>query len=202
MGLTLETSFDAATLEKSGAMLPEKLLSLAVGGALQRTSRFVVTSLKKSVSAEMNIPQRALKNRIKARVNRSEERLLVWVGTENISPGKINTPDVYGVPGKTGGVRAGRLRYRGAFLTPRAFSRDDIWIRVRSPHHTEGRYPGKHYSPPSSADDRRFPIVRAGIEIDTTVRQFFAEMEPEIISEFEEYLGMEIDRVLKTRAGV
>ena len=198
--LVLQTAFDATVLDQAGSMLPEKVLSLAVGGALQKTSTFITRRLKKDVSVEMKIPQKALKNRIKSTVNRSESHLSVWVGTELISPGKINTPAVYGIPGKTGGVKAGRLRYRGAFVTQKAFSRDDIWIRTRSPHYSPALYPGKSFSPPGR-DDKRFPIVRAGVDIDGTVQDFFYQMEPEIVSEFQENLGREIDRVIQTRGG-
>ncbi len=131
---------------------------------------------------------------------KDDESLRIWIGSLPLDPYKVGTPQVYGIPGKSGGVRLGREDYPGHFLA-RIYGRQRIWIRVyaaggerRNPNLIDGFQTGlghgSHYNKPQhrlSAGDKynRFPVTWAGYPVEEAIALFIQKEAPKLISRFE-----------------
>ncbi|MBU1567438.1 MAG: hypothetical protein KJ630_17665 [Proteobacteria bacterium] len=164
---------------------------------LRKMRRLVEARVKRYAAKELRIPQRGIEHRFFAETLKpGDEELRLWIGTWNISPFSIGTPTAYGVPGKTGGVRVGRSRnYPGAFMARIYTARDKVWIRLGSKHYSDELYPTR-YRP----GDRgltglrgRFPVVRAAVPIDYTIKAVLEKHESEFSGEFSKIFARELN---------
>lgn len=196
MGFNLYTKFDTTALEAGLLALSKKSMKLAVGGALQKTANFTGKTVKREVAAGLNVPQKALKDRIRVRTFKKDGVLRVWIGTEHLFPYQFSVPSVYGAPGKTGGVMAGRRRYPGAFMPENKFTPGSIWIRMDSAKYSPELYPGGGFTARGQYGSRKYPITEAVIEIDELVKKTFEPLEDEIVRKFEVFLAAEVEKLL------
>lgn len=159
----------------------------ARASALRKMRKRIETMVKRAAAKELRMPQKVLGRRFYSDpVKRTDEVLKVWIGTHPVSPFSLGKVRPYGKPGKTGGVKAGRRTYRGAFIAAIYSSRDKVWIRKSSKHYSPELYPTR-----KRAGDRglgelrgRFPVVRAAVPIDEVVGKVVSQHEGIILAEY------------------
>jgi hypothetical protein len=66
-------------------------------------------------------------------------------------------------------------------------SRDHVWIRVHSPHYSADLYPTRYRPGDRGLGELagRFPVVRAAVPIDDTIRSVVGDMEKDFSADFE-----------------
>ncbi len=180
--------FDNANLEALAAGLngTKEQIEAARGRALKKTAAHIRTLVKREVAKKERMPQKALGNRFFiSRVAKGVDEVSVWIGTQNVSPFAIGQPMQTAT-----GVRAGRRTYRGAFLGTIYTSREKVWIRLRSDHYDPELYPTKkqHHAGYrgnlSASQFNRFPVVKAAIPIESTVKSVVESNDEAISTEF------------------
>lgn len=163
----------------------ERQIVIARTRALRDMRKVIKTAVLQRVSKEKRIPQKALAGRIYfSNVPNGAQALTTWVGAWKLSLFKAGTPKQ-----TKKGVSVGRLRYPGAFITAIYSATPQVWIRLKSPYFDPERYPTKKRPGDRgiSADPRlrgRFPVVRAAIRIDETVKKVFDEQENDFRNAF------------------
>lgn len=163
--------------------------------ALRKFRKRFETRIKRAVAKKARIPLKGLENRFfSSRVEEGDQELTVWIGAWNVSPFAIGVPVPYGVPGKSGGVKAGRHRWRGAFIQAIYSGESKVWIRASSKHFSPELYP-TNYRPGDRglAGDGRFPVVRAAISVDAAIEQVLATEGPQLVGEFEKIFQQELN---------
>lgn len=152
--------------------------------ALRKMRKTIKSMVLRQVAAEHRIPQKALEGRIFfSSLDGGEEELQTWIGTWNISPFAIGIPRQ-----DQKGVRVGRRSYPGAFLASIYGSSDKVWIRFHSEHYDPGLYP-TDYRPGDrgvGGNRGRFPVVRASIPVDGTVKR--------VMEQNGDYLGRQFEK--------
>jgi hypothetical protein len=156
--------------------------------AMRKLGKRIETIVKRKAAKELRIPQKSIENRFFAEsLKPGDETLKIWVGTWDLSPFALGAPSVYGLPGKSGGVKAGNRTYPGAFMAKIYTSRDHVWIRVHSPHYSADLYPTRYRPGDRGLGELagRFPVVRAAVPIDDTIRSVVGDMEKDFSADFE-----------------
>lgn len=194
----------ALTVEDIFAKRPDlatatrKQVDYARATTLRKLRKKIETFVKRRVSAKERIPQRALGDRVFSnKVQPGDDELKVWIGTWNISPFSIGKP----VQTITG-VTAGKRRYPGAFLAQVYTGETKVWIRLHSPHYSKELYP-TNYRPGDrgwSALRGRFPVVRAAIPIDATVKTVMEQNQKYFEREFEKIFTHELHYQVNIRS--
>jgi len=164
---------------------------------MRKMGKRIETIVKRQVGKALRIPQKSIENRFFAEsLNPGDEALKVWIGTWSLSPFSIGTPSVYGLPGKSGGVRAGNYRnYPGAFMAKIYANRDQIWIRLGSPHFSAEMYPTRHRPGDRGLGELRgrFPVVRAAVPIDNAIRSVLDTHKDEFLVDFGKVFSGELN---------
>lgn len=175
----LSVHVDQASLERvirQFASTPGQV-DLAIASALRKMRKRIEVPIKREAAKELRMPQKALGKRFFSESIRKGDKVLkVWIGTQPVSPFDLGSVRLYGVPGKTGGIKAGRRTYRGAFLASIYTSRQKVWIRLRSTHYSPELYPTKRRPGDRGLGDDsrlrgRFPVVRAAVPIDEVLER-------------------------------
>lgn len=163
--------------------------------ALRKMRKRVEKKIKRAAAKKAKIPQKALGDRFfSENIQPGDDELKVWVGAWYISPFSIGAISPYGVPGKSGGVRAGRRRYKGAFLQKIYNDTTKIWIRLRSKHYSPDLYPTNgRPGDRGLARDSRFPVVRAAIPVDEILEKVLEQNGPEFEKDFIKLFGQELN---------
>lgn len=195
ISLTVDTDRISDIIDRLPAT--EKQVIKARKKALSVTEKEFTTRLVRHVSKEAKIPQSGLAGRLFTN-NEEDGELRIWIGANAIAPGKIGTPQVYGVPGFSGGVSAGRRKWPGAFLADVYGSgREKAFIRMSSKFYSRELYPTK-YRPGDRgmANAGRFPVVRAAIPVDDHIDSFLTKnkggLSATFIKEFRTALEKEV----------
>jgi len=176
---------------------PEQM-EMARASALRKMRTRIETPIKREAAKALRIPQKALKPRFySSKVKRGDDELKVWIGTQPMSPFQIGNVRPYGKPGKTGGVKAGRRTYRGAFLASIYAGRQKVWIRLSSKHYQPDLYPTSKGG--SSSRSERFPVIRAAVVIDEVMEQVVERDGNEILSQFERVFLQELNYYTNVR---
>lgn len=170
----------------------------ARASALRKMRRRIETAVKQRAAKQLRMPQKAIDGRFYSeQVKQGDRALKVWIGTYAVSPFKLGSVSSYGVPGKTGGVRAGRRTYRGAFLAKIYSGTRKVWIRLHSSHYSPELYPTKYRRGDRGLGDLglrgRFPVVRAAVPIDEVLMQVVNEYGPDIVTDFERLFQQELN---------
>ena len=135
--------------------------------ALRKVRVPIRDAIKKQAAKDLRIPQYSIDDRFYySDVPEGAEEMKVWIGTWAVSLFSAGQPKQ-----TKAGVTVGRLRYPGAFISRIYSAREQVWIRLHSPHYSPELYPTR-YRPGDRglADLRgRFPVVRAAIKIDEIV---------------------------------
>lgn len=180
--------FDKANLEAIAAGLngTREQIEAARVRALRKTATHIRTLVKREVAKKERMPQKAIGNRFFiSRVAKGDDEISVWIGTQDVSPFAVGTPSQSAT-----GVRVGRRTYRGAFLGTIYTAREKVWIRLRSDHFSPDLYPTKkqHHSGYrgnlSASQFNRFPVVKAAIPIESTVKSVVDRNDEAISTEF------------------
>lgn len=179
-------------------------VTLARSSALRKIRKRIETAIKKQAAKKLRLPQRALGKRFFSDpVRNGDQELKIWIGTYAISPFSLGSPKAYGKPGRSGGVRAGKRRWPGAFLAKIYSSQKKVWIRKSSRHYSPDLYPTK-YRP----GDRgyieaglrgRFPVVRAAVPVDGVISEVVDAYHPEIRAEFGRIFAQELNYYVNVR---
>lgn len=188
-----KTAFDQIA---GASQATEQQVAQAVTNSLRKLSKHISTIVKRETAKEARVPQKALGRRIYASpVNAGDSKMTVWVGTYAIEAVNVGTPTVYGVPGKSGGVKVGRMRYPGAFIAQIYTADKKVWIRKGSKHFSSDLYPTKRRggSRLSAGLSGRFPVVRAAIPVDAIVERVFSENSAEFGDFFSKTFARELN---------
>ena len=195
---SLELKVDKAAFDQveGATQATEQQVIQAVTNSLRKLSKHISTIVKRETAKKARVPQKALGRRIYASpVNQGDSKMTVWVGTYPIEAFNVGTPIGYGVPGKSGGVKVGRMRYPGAFIA-RIYTADKkVWIRKGSKHFSSDLYPTKKRggSRLSTGLSGRFPVVRAAILVDDIVELVFIKNSTEFESFFAKTFSRELN---------
>ena len=174
----------------------EKQVDLARASALRKMRKRIETGVKRVAAKELRMPQRALGGRFFSNaIKKGDDVLKVWIGTYPVSPFDLGAVRLYGIPGKTGGVKAGRRTYRGAFLASIYTAQEKVWIRLHSKHYSPELYPTNRLPGDRGLDGSRgrFPVVRAAVPIDAVMEQVVEREGPSILAEFERVFIQELN---------
>lgn len=159
----------------------------ARSSALRKMRGRIQTKIKRQASKDLRVPQKVLGKRFYSDpVKRSDDQLKVWIGTQPISPFEVGTPQAYGKPRKTGGVKAGRRTYRGAFLASIYSAKEKVWIRAGSKHFSPELYPTRKRSGDRGGAGGRFPVIRAAVAIDEVLDKIVRGQEVAIMAEYQQ----------------
>ncbi len=177
----------------------DRQIEAARTSALRKMRKRIETTVKRRVATRERIPQRALEGRFFSNnVQPGDDELQVWIGTWSISPFAIGNPVQ-----NARGVRAARKSYPGAFIASIYGGVNKVWIRLYSKHYDPNLYPTK-YRPGDrglGSNTGRFPVVRAAIPIDDTVKTVL-EMESESIArDFEKVFLAELNYQVNVKGG-
>ncbi|WP_028579433.1 hypothetical protein [Desulfogranum japonicum] len=184
--MRLQLAVDKKRLDKVAAAIEatEAQIKQARSATLRQLQTTIETGLKQRISKAERIPQRALGERLFfSSVGKDDGTMKVWVGTWDISPFAIGSPQQ-----NAKGVTVAGRKYPGAFLASIYSAQEKVWIRLHSPHYSPDLYPTS-----SRKGDRfdtqpelrgRFPVVRAAIPIATHVEEFFSEQEAFLADQF------------------
>lgn len=171
---------------------------------LRKMRKRFETHVKRRAAKSLRIPQKALEGRFYSRaINQGDDTLRIWIGTWNISPYAIGSPNVYGTPGKSGGVKVGRLSHPGAFLAKIYSAQENVWIRLRSKHYSPELYPTKRRPGDRGVSGMRgrFPVVRAAVQIDAVIRDVLMQDGDSMAQEFEKVFGQELNYQVNVKGG-
>ena len=188
-----KTAFDQIA---GASQATEQQVTQAVTNSLRKLGKHIATIVKRETAKEARVPQKALGRRIDASpVNAGDSKMTVWVGTYAIEAVNVGTPTVYGVPGKSGGVKVGRMKYPGAFIAQIYTADKKVWIRKGSKHFSSDLYPTKRRggSRLSAGLSGRFPVVRAAIPVDAIVERVFSENSAEFGDFFSKTFARELN---------
>jgi hypothetical protein len=188
-----KTAFDQIA---GASQATEQQVTQAVTNSLRKLGKHIATIVKRETAKEARVPQKALGRRIYASpVNAGDSKMTVWVGTYAIEAVNVGTPTVYGVPGKSGGVKVGRMKYPGAFIAQIYTADKKVWIRKGSKHFSSDLYPTKRRggSRLSAGLSGRFPVVRAAIPVDAIVERVFSENSAEFGDFFSKTFARELN---------
>lgn len=179
-------------------------VALARASALRKMRTRVETRVKRAAAKELRMPQKALGDRFfSEKIRKGDDVLKVWIGTHPVSPFKIGAVRPYGVVGKTGGVKAGRRTYRGAFLASIYTGQQKVWIRLHSKHFSPDLYPTKHRPGDRGIADAggrgRFPVVRAAVPIDAVMEAVVERDGEAILQEYESIFMQELNYYTNVR---
>lgn len=188
---------DKAAIDALVRQLPatEEQTRKAGTSALRKFRKRFATRIKRAAAKKARIPIKGLGDRFySSKVEPGDEELTLWIGAWNVSPFSIGGPSAYGVPGKTGGVKAGRRRWRGAFIRPIYSGEEKVWIRLHSKHYSPELYPTK-YRPGDRGlgRDSRFPVVSAAIPVEGAIEEVLATEGPALAEEFEKLFLQELN---------
>jgi len=173
-------------------------IELARTSALRKMRKRFETRVKGLAAKKLRMPQKALADRFfSEKIDPGDDELRLWVGTWNVSPFSIGSVSVYGTPGKTGGVKAGRRTYRGAFIGSIYSGEQKVWIRLHSPHYSPELYPTKYRPGDRGLGDTglrgRFPVVRAAVPIDAIISEVLRTEGDSISQEFVKVFEQELN---------
>lgn len=163
--------------------------------ALRKFRKRFETRIKRAAAKRARIPMKGLGDRFFSnKIDEGDDELTLWIGAWNVSPFAIGTPTAYGVPGKSGGVKAGRRRWKGAFIHAIYTSEQKVWIRLSSKHYSPELYPTRHRPGDRGlARDGRFPVVQAAIKIDAAIEEVLATEGPQLEEEFAKLYVQELN---------
>ncbi len=164
--------------------------------ALRKMRSRFETMVKKAAAKKLRMPQKAISDRFFSnRIEPGDDELRLWVGTWAVSPFSIGSVSLYGVPGKTGGVKAGRRTYRGAFLASIYTGQEKVWIRLHSQHYAPELYPTQHRPGDNGLAGMRgrFPVVRAAVPIDEVIAGVLEQEGDAMLAEFEKVFAQELN---------
>lgn len=205
ISLELDKAALAQAAQRAGAT--EEMVAQATTAALRTVQKSIEKRVKSRAAKELRLPQRAISGRFFTNnVAADKNTLRLWAGAWTLSPFRLGVPSIYGVPGKSGGIRAGRYSYPGAFLASIHGGRPKIWIRLRSKHFSPDLYPTRHRpgdrglgSDPALR--HRFPVVRAAVPIDEILGQVMhqeaASLSAEFIAEFSRELAKQNEQAAR-----
>lgn len=202
LALTVDSNLLSQRVDLAAAT--EQQIEAARLSSLRKMQKRVETTFKRAASRDLRIPQRAIAGRFFSnRLAAGEEELRVWIGTWDISPFSIGSPRPYGVPGRSGGVRAGRRVWPGAFIERIYSSTAKVWIRVSSKHYSRELYPTNYRPGDRGAGERggRFPVVRAAVPIDEVMREVVERDGDELGREFEKLFLQELNYQVNVKGG-
>ncbi len=191
--LVLDTIEVERLIEQLGATTGQ--VYVAQMRALKKMRRKVETEVKRRVSAETRLPQRAIKGRFFAtRYGQIRDEIRFWVGVADVDPAHVYEP----VQRKRGSC-AGRFCYSGAFVQRMYGTNRHIWIRRFSRHFDKRSYSGWRYLK-RRADTDRFPVVKASVSIHESVETAFDDYARFDLSvDFEKFLLHEIEYEVSLR---
>lgn len=179
-------------------------VALARASALRKMRKRVETRVKRAAAKELRMPQKAIGDRFfSEKIKKGDDVLKVWIGTHPVSPFRLGSVRPYGVAGKSGGVKAGRRTYRGAFLASIYTGGQKVWIRVSSKFFSPELYPTKHRAGDRGLADiggrGRFPVVRAAVPIDAVMEAVVERDGEDILREYESIFVQELNYYTNVR---
>lgn len=186
LSLTIDDTLLQQRIDLVGAT--DDQINAARASALRKMNKKVETVFKREAAKRLRIPQRAIAGRFfSANVALGDEEMRVWIGTYSVTPFAIGAPRAYGVPGRSGGVRAGRRVWPGAFMAKVYSGQEKVWIRLHSKHYSPELYPTSYRPGDRGAGDSRgrFPVVRAAVPIDAVMRDVVEKYGDDFGNEFE-----------------
>jgi hypothetical protein len=202
----IDVQVDQAAMERAIQMFGSTAnqVELARASALRKMRRRVETAIKREAAKDLRIPQKALGGRFFSNtIKKGDDVLKVWIGTQPLSPFDVGAVRLYGVPGKTGGVKAGRRTYRGAFLASIYTGREKVWIRLHSRHYSPELYPTKRRPGDRGLGDAglrgRFPVVRAAVPIDEVLERVVERDGEDILADFVKVFTQELNYYTNVR---
>jgi len=200
----LDARIDQASLREVVRMFgstPDQV-QLARASALRKMRKRIETAVKRQAAKELRMPQKALGNRFFSnKIAKGDDVLKVWIGTQPVSPFDIGSVRPYGKSWKTGGIKAGRRTYRGAFLASIYTGQQKVWIRLHSKHYSPELYPTKKRSGDRGWSELRgrFPVVRAAVPVDAVLEQVVERDGEDILREFEKVFLQELNYYTNVR---
>jgi hypothetical protein len=188
----------------------DRQISLATTRAIRKTLVWVKSQVKKDIAAKLKVTQKSITSRIRTSVIKNGETSgALWGGMWSLSPYALGTPrQIGGNPAgigsrrkrsTLGGVSLGSSRfYRGAFIKNIYGDGPNIWIRKNSKHFNPELFPGRHWGQYDGGYvlkklRGRFPVVKAQIVLEDTMREVFDRADSDIRAEFDKKLRGEIN---------
>ncbi len=166
----------------------------ATTSALRKMRQRIQVAVRRAAAKELRMPQKGISKRFFSDpVKKGDEQMKIWIGTQPVLPFDLGTVRAYGVVGRTGGVKAGRRTFRGAFLASIYSSRQKPWIRLGSKHYSPDLYPTQKRPGNRGGKDGRFPVIRAAIPIDEIMERVVTQYEPDILDDYERILLQELN---------
>ncbi len=176
-------SFDEA-VRRIGATPAQ--VQQATTSALRKMRQRIQVAVRRAAAKELRMPQKGISKRFYSDpVKKGGQQMKIWIGTQPVSPFDLGSVRAYGVVGRTGGVKAGRRTFRGAFLAEIYSGRQKPWIRLGSKHYTPDLYPTKRRPGDRGGKDGRFPVIRAAVPIDAILERVVADYEPSMLDDYE-----------------
>lgn len=206
--MNLNLDIDRSAIDKMIGMAhaTAEQIEKARMSTMRKMGKRIETMVKRHAAKELRIPQKSIENRFFSEsLKPGDEELKVWIGTWNVSPFAIGAPSVYGIPGKSGGVRVGKYRnYPGAFMAKIYTARAQVWIRLHSPHYSADLYPTRYRPGDRGLGELRgrFPVVRAAVPIDDTIRSVLVAHEKDLAADFGKIFAGELNYFVNVRRGL
>lgn len=163
---------------------------------MRKLGKRIETRIKRHASEALKIPQYSIENRFFSEsLKPGDETLKIWIGTWPLSPFSVGAPSVYGLPGKSGGVKAGSRTYPGAFMSEIYTVQKKVWIRLHSPHYSADLYPTRYRPGDRGLGELRgrFPVVRAAVPIDDIFRSVVIDRGKDFSADFEKIFFGELN---------
>ena len=170
IAIDLQTNDKALTAIMKGQ---DRQMLYAMIAAVKKTSTWLSRKISTAIVREALIPKKALKPRIFHEVDSKTLTGKIWVGLNPISPQKVGK-----LSQVSGGAKAGKHFFPGAFIASANNSPDLIWRR-------EGK--------------ARFPIKREFIEIDEPGLEIMRRFERQAQQYFYKRLQEEINYRLNVK---
>lgn len=184
----IDAQIDRRSFSEAVRMLgstPEQV-EQATASALRKMRQRIQVAVRRAAAKELRMPQKGISKRFFSDpVKKGDEQMKIWIGTQPVLPFDLGTVRAYGVVGKTGGVKAGRRTFRGAFLAEIYTGRQKPWIRLGSKHYTPDLYPTRKRPGDRGGKDGRFPVIRAAIPIDAVMERVVTDYEPSVMDDYE-----------------
>lgn len=195
---TVDQASVAAVIRQLGST-PEQVRE-ATSSALRKMRSRVQVAVRRLAAKELRMPQKGISRRFFSDpVKKGGQQMKIWIGTQPVSPFDLGSVRAYGVVGRTGGVKAGRRTFRGAFLASIYSGRQKPWIRLGSRHYTPDLYPTQKRPGDRGGKDGRFPVIRAAVPIDEIMERVVDQYAPHILDDYERILLQELNYFTNVR---
>jgi hypothetical protein len=197
-GASVQLNF-AREIMRATAMIQAtpKQMQTATDRAIKKTIRWLSSRVAREIGQALNIPQKAIKNRVVTSVvgSGSERVHILWLGVAPIAAENLANPRQ-----TKKGVSVGRRRYDGAFYRDVYGDGDHVWIRKSRAAALAMDLPdwggkkggdGGYLRNPEARG--RFPLRRVSVDISSVANDVFRRYDKRAMERFSALIDQELN---------